>query len=277
MKRVRALVEEGECPINELYQQEANVAEAKLALVEARRSLELSRVDLVQTLHFDPLAAIDFAIPPADALVPVDTSATFAALVETAILARADLAAETERLAASGERVTQAKSNQWPTLSLSGSFSSRYSEATDDDFFSQLDDRQSAGVGLSLSFPLFDRMQTRNIEQRAEINLENAGIAMDQLSQDIALQVRRAVLDRDAARESLSAATTRTTAALESLNYTNERYLAGSSTLFEVTMARAVLVAAESGEVNARYRLLWQSHLVDYYVGTLEPETELAR
>jgi len=275
--RVRALVEEGERPINELYQQEANVAEAKLALVEARRTLELSRVDLVQTLHLDPLEEIDFIIPSADALDPGDATETFAALVETAILARADLAAEMERLSASGERVTQAKSGRWPTLSLSGSFASRYSDAVDGDFFAQLDDRQSAGVGLSLSFPLFDRMQTRNAMHRAEINLENAEIALDQLRQDVALQIRRAVLDRDAARESLSTALTRVAAAREALSYTNERYLAGASTLFEVTLARADLVSAESGEVNARYRLLWQNHLVEYYVGTLESEAGLGR
>jgi outer membrane protein len=277
IERVWALVEEGERPINELYQQEANVAEAKLALVEARRTLELSRVDLVQTLHLDPLEEIYFAIPSADELDPGEVTGTYAALVRNAFLARSDLAAETERLSASEERVTQAKANRWPTLSLSGNFTSRYSDATDDDFFGQLDDRQSAGVGLSFSFPIFDRMQTRNATHRAEINLENAEIALDQLRQEVALQVRRAVLDRDAARESLSAAKTRVAAARESLLYTNERYLAGATTLFEVTLARASLVAAESGEVGARYRLLWQNHLVDYYVGTLEPEAGIGR
>jgi outer membrane protein len=225
----------------------------------------------------DPIEEIDFAIPPADALDPGNATATFETLIESAILNRADLAAETKRLAASGERVTQAKSNRWPTLTLSGSFSSRYSDATDGDVFAQFDDRQSAGVGVSLSFPLFDRRQTRNATQRAKISLENAGIGLDQLRQDVALQVRRAVLDRDAARELLSAATARVTAAREALSYTNERYLAGASTLFEVTLARATVVSAESGEVSARYRLLWQNRLVDYYVGTLKPEAGLGR
>lgn len=273
--KVRALVEEGERPVSDRYQQESAVAQARLALVEARRTLELSRVDLVQTLNFDPLEDIDFAIPPAADLEPGEGGATFASLVETAMRERADLSAETERVSSTGETLAQARADWWPTLSLSGNFSASYSDQADGDLFSQLDDRQSAGVGLSLSFPLFDRMQRRNAVRAATINLENAGTALEQLRQDVALQVRRAVLDRDAASESMSAATSRVEAARQALAYTNERYLAGASTLYEVTLARADLVSAESGEVSARYQLLWQRHLVEYYVGTLDPEAGL--
>jgi outer membrane protein len=279
--KVRALVEEGERPINELYQQEANVAAARLGLVEADRTLELSRVDLVQILQLDPLADIDFAIPPATTLEPdtaagaVDLNIPFETLAATASQQRADLAAERNRVAASGARLDAAQADWWPTLSLSAGLSGRYSDQLDQDVFSQLDDRQSLGLSLSLSFPIFDRLQTRNTVRRAEIGRDNAEISLTGLDQDVALQVRRAVLDRDAARESLTAATARAAAAREALTYTNERYLAGASTLFEVSLARADLVSAESGEVSARYRLLWQNRLVEYYVGTLDPDTGL--
>ncbi|GJM44782.1 MAG: hypothetical protein DHS20C21_16240 [Gemmatimonadota bacterium] len=275
--RVRALVEEGERPVNELYQQEANVAASRLAVVEARRTLELSQVDLMQTLHLDPLAEIVFEIPATGTPDAVGPAETFADLVEIAGESRADLTAQEQRLAVSDERVTQAQADRWPTLSLSGSFSSRYSDALDDDLVTQFDDRQSAGVGLSLSYPIFDRKQTRNAVDRARISRENAEIGLAGFRQDVALQVRRAVLDRDAARESLDAAEARVAAAREAFSYTNERYLAGASTLFEVTLSRADLVSSESGVVSARYRLLWQNRLVEYYVGTLEPDADLVR
>ncbi|MBU1699553.1 MAG: TolC family protein [Candidatus Eisenbacteria bacterium] len=275
IEKVRALVDEGERPINELYQQEANVASARLALVEAQRTLELSRVDLIQTLHLDPLAEIEFIIPPTGALEPGGEPQPYADLMETASHVRADLAAEVNYLAADKEQLTQAKADRWPTLSLSGSFSSRYSDSQTGGLFTQFDERQSAGLGLSLSYPLFNRMQTRHAIQRAKIALKNAEIGMDGLRQDVALQIRRAVLDRDAARESMKAATARVTAAREALTYINERYLAGASTLFEVTLAQAELISAESGEVSTRYRLLWQNRLVDYYVGTLDPDAGL--
>ena len=270
-EKVRAFVEQGERPINELYQQEANVAAARLALVEARRTRELSRVDLVQTLQLDPVEEIDFAIPPLDEPAPRGDGATIETLIETASRERADLAAELQRFSASEEQVVQAKAKRWPTLSLSGSFTSQYSDASEDGILEQFDDRQSAGLGLSLTYPLFDGMETRNGIRRAALGLESAELGLAGLRQDVALQVLRAVLDRNAARESLEAATARLSAARQALFYTNERYLAGASTLFEVTLARADLISAESGEVSARYRLLWQDRLIEYYVGTLDP------
>ncbi|MFO7654191.1 MAG: TolC family protein [Candidatus Krumholzibacteriia bacterium] len=280
IERVRALVEEGERPINELFQQEANVAAARVALVEARRNLELSRVDLVQTLHLDPLAEIHFAIPPPAALgAPATPDAghdrSFPALAGTARSERADLAAVEARLDASSARLDAARATRWPTLSLSAGLSGRYADDLHGGLFDQLNDRQSAGVTLGLSFPIFDGLQRRSTIRRAAISRENAEIALEGLRQDVSLQVRRAVLDRDAARESLEAATARVAAAREAYTYTNERYLAGASTLFEVSLARRDLVSAESGEVSAHYTLLWQNRLIDYYVGTLDPDAGL--
>lgn len=273
--RVRALVEEGERPISDLYQQRATVSSAKLAVVEAHRTWELSRVDLMQTLHLDPLADVTFVIPDAAELDPGEPAGAAAPLIEAADRERPDLAAERQRLAAVDERLTQARAGRWPTLSLSGSFSGRYSDGEPDGVWDQLGRRQSGGVGLSLSLPLFDRFDTRNAIRRAETNRETATINLDALRQDVALQVRRAVLDRDAARESLAAARDGAAAAREALSYTNERYLAGAATLAEVTLSRAGLVSAESAEVSALYRLLWQNRLVDYYIGTLDPDARI--
>ncbi|MBZ0269867.1 TolC family protein, partial [bacterium] len=70
LDRVRALVEEGERPISDLFQQQATVSSAKLSLVEARRTRELGQVDLMQTLHLDPRGEVEFVIPEPAELDP---------------------------------------------------------------------------------------------------------------------------------------------------------------------------------------------------------------
>ena len=86
------------------------------------------------------------------------------------------------------------------------------------------------------------------------------------------LEINAALGRRDRHRVRMILSTQSIRGYRQALSYTNERYLAGASTLFEVTLARADLVSAESGEVSARYRLLWQSHLVEYYIGTLDTD-----
>ncbi len=269
---VRGLVDGGERPVSDLYQQQANVAAARLSLVEARRDDELRRVDLVQALQLDPAGGYVFEIPELPDSSAAGEEPELGDLVERAFRRRPDVQAAEAELAASRQAEAAAAGGAWPTLSASASYGSNYASTGNSAFWDQLDERRTGSVGLSLSVPLFDRLSTRHARQRARVATENARLALDDLHQEVALQVRRAVLDWTAARERLRAAEAQLLAARQALDATRERYEAGVATLYEVTQSRADLVAATSTRVSASYNLLWQKRLLDYYVGELDPE-----
>jgi outer membrane protein len=165
-----------------------------------------------------------------------------------------------------------ASAGYWPTLTLSGSYGSSYSSGSSDrDPFQQFDDRRSGTLRFSLGLPLFDRFATSRSVQQAKIGIDNARINLDDRRQTVALEVRRAVLDEQAARESLEAAQAQLRAATQGLAATQQRYEAGASTLYEVTLSRADLVQAQSSRVTASYAVFWQKYVLDYYVGILDP------
>lgn len=272
---VDALVAGGERPVSDLYQQQASVAAARLALVEAKNSYDLSRVDLVQALQLDPARDYEFEIPPLPSVSTAEPPVDRAALLAQAFELRPDLRAQDLLLRSAGKDEQVAASGWWPTLSLSGDYGTSYRSETELGFHDEVDRNQSASVGLSLSLPLFDRLDTKLATERARIGVRNAELAVLDLRQAVALQVRRAVLDRDAAIERLAAAEAREAASAKALESTQQRYSAGAATLYEVTLARADYVAATSESVSARYNLLWQKRLLDYYVGDLEPDEPL--
>jgi outer membrane protein len=109
--------------------------------------------------------------------------------------------------------------------------------------------------------------------QRAQIQADNARISLDVQRQEVGMQVRRAYLDFNAAREQLRAAEAQQRAAALALEASQERYRVGAATLVELTQARTAHVQAASALVSARYNLLFQRTLLDYYVGDLDPET----
>jgi hypothetical protein len=57
------------------------------------------------------------------------------------------------------------------------------------------------------------------------------------------------------------------------LEASQERYRVGAATLVELTQARTAHVQVASALVSARYNLLFQQTLLDYYVGDLDPDT----
>src|SRR5690606_20968963 len=179
-------------------------------------------------------------------------------------------------LEASEQGVRVAKASYWPCVSLSGSYSSNYT-STDPNtaFFDQLDSRRGGSVGLSFSIPLFDRLNTRSATERARIQVENSQINLETLRQSVAVQVRTAMLDLNSAREQLAVAEAQLRAAELALEYSQQRYDVGAASLVELTQSQTAQVRAASDLVSARYRLVFQQRLMDYYLGGMTPESLL--
>lgn len=272
-RQVRALVDAGARPISDLYQQQASTAAARSAVVEAERALELARIELVRTLRLDPRGSYEFEAPPIDDAPAAGGTSDLDALLAAAFERRPDLRALERRVGAAEQDVRVAGAGRWPTVSLSASYGSGYSSARSLGFTDQLDQGRSGSIGLSVSVPLFDRLSTSRQVERAEIQAENARLAVEDLRQQIAIEVRRAVLDREVAAQRLAAAEARVAAAERALEATRERYAAGVATVFEVSQSQAEAVAARSELLNARYTLVFQDELLGYYVGDLDPET----
>lgn len=269
LEQIQSYVNAGARTIADLYQQQANVASAQLAVVQAERAAELAKVDLMQTLQLDPQGVYEFEAPSEAALGAADEPADLPELLERAYAKRADLEAEQARIEAAEQNIRVAKSNLWPTLSLNTSYGSGYTSVSDFSFFDQLDQRRGGSISLGITIPIFDRGATRAQTRRAELQAERARITLESLQNEIGLQVRRAYLDYRAAREQLSAAEAQLRAAELALQATNDRYRVGAATLVELSQSRVAQVQAASNVVTARFNLLFQRTLTDYYVGEL--------
>jgi outer membrane protein len=269
-QQIQSFVDAGARTIADLYQQQANLANARFAVLEAERAVELAKVDLMQTLQLDPAGTYEFEAPPADTVTAAKEQLSLPELLDRATANRADLEAELARLEAAQQAIRVARANRWPTISLNTSYSSAYTSVSEQSFSDQLDDRRGGSIGLGFSIPLFDRGTTAIATRRAEIQADNAQLSLESLQNEIGLQVRRAYQDLRAAQAQLGVAEAQLRAAELALQAAQDRYSAGASTLVELTQARATQVRAASALVSARYNLLFQRTLVDYYVGNID-------
>jgi outer membrane protein len=270
-RQISDYVDAGVRPIADLYQQQASVASARLTLVQAQRAAELAEVDLVQTLQLDPRVNYSF-VPPEFTDLPVARTYDLQELLRQAFDRRVDLEAEENRVRAAEQSVRVARASSLPSLSLNAGYNTAYTSAAELGFMDQLDQRRGGSIGLGVSLPFFDRGNTRLATERARLSLDNARLSAETRQQEVGLQVRRAHLDFQAAQAQLAAAEAQERAAALALETSRERYEVGAATLVELTQARAVLTSAQSALVASRYNLLFQQTLMDYYVGTLDPE-----
>lgn len=273
---IRLRVEQQVRPISDLYQQQATVASARLALVQAQRSAVLGEMTLLQTLQLDPMQNYDFQVPAVGEVTTQSSELQLVELTNRALQARPDFIAAQTDVLATEQSVKVAQATRWPSVSLSGSYSSNWSstdEATA--FFDQIDARRGGSIGLSFSIPIFDRLNTRSATERARIQVENSRINLETLRQSVAVQVRTALLDLRSAEEQLNAAEAQLQAADLALQASQTRYDVGAGTLVELSQSRTARLRAQSDLVSARYGLVFQSRVMDYYLGGMTPESVL--
>jgi outer membrane protein len=267
--QIDKFVQAGTRAISDLYQQQAATASARSSVVSAQRDVELGKIGLMQTLTLDPRGTYQFATP---AVATDATSETIQldSLLERAFAHRTDLAAEQSRVSSAGQTVKGASGAKLPTVSLSVGYNTAFSSATDLGLVDQLNQRRGGSIGIGVSFPLFDRGATNIATQQARLQEDNARLSLENQRQAVGLEVRRAYLDYETARQQLTATQAQQKAADLAVTTTQKRYELGSSTLLELTQARAAQLQAASAVVSARYTVAFQRAAMSYYAGDLE-------
>ena len=270
-EQIQRFVDVGTRPISDLYQQQASVAAARVSVVETQRALELAKVNLIQTLQLDAADDYEF-VAPAVSEADVNRQYNLDSLVARAYAQRVDIDADEARVGAAEQDVKAAQAARLPAISLSAGYNTALSSASTLSVADQLNQRRGGSVGIGVSIPLFDRGSADLATQRAQIQAENARLALEQQRQQVAVEVRRAYLDHRSSQERLAAAQAQQRAADQALAATRERYRVGAATLVELTQSQAAQAQAASALVNARYNLVFQQSLMSYYTGELDPQ-----
>jgi outer membrane protein len=309
-EQIVALVEAGVRARADVLQQDALVAQRELTLLQAESDLELSQTRLVQLLQLDPFGNYAFIAPSLEAVALERDAYDLEGLLTAALDRRDDLRAQQLEIEAAEAGVRVAKGGYFPTVNLFANYGSSYfslaSRATtievpvttedggavlfggepltfdqpvdrvdtpfSDQFFT---DNRGGSVGLAIDIPIFDRFVTRSQVQQAELAAANERIALEDLRQDVALQVRQGYLDYQNAAKRLDVTARQVAAASAALDAEQERYDLGVSTLTELTQARALLIEAQSARAQAVAQFVFQSKLIDYATGTLDPTAPL--
>ena len=287
LRQIEEFVDAGSRPVSDLYQEQANVAEAEQNLLQAQREREVSKTRLIQTLQLNPRQPYRFTVPE----VAADTLSTerydLGGLMDKAFQNRLDLrAAEAQRQAAE-KGIRSARSTYYPSLTLSGSYGTDWTsrgripdpdnpnQFIEPDFSDQLDNNRGGGLSLSLNIPIFDRLQRNTQVEQAQVQAQNAQYQLEDQRQQVALQVRQAYLDYRNAVQQLEAANKRLRAARQARAAAQERYNLGSASIVELQNATRDFVDAASQQVRARYNLIFQKKQIDYHVGRLSPNEPL--
>jgi outer membrane protein TolC len=235
----RVALEVGKIPQFNVFRDEAELADARQKLIEARRDHDLSLVSLRTVMGVHPASEISVA-----GELPF---AAFTGTLEEALAAaeerRPELAAIRHRIAAGQQDVKVAKSAYRPQTYLMAMADVVTADRTEDGYL----------VGVAAGLPLLDGGGRRAAVDQARANVARLTQQEQDLALRIASEVTQEFLNVKAAEESVHTAEQALTAAREDYRVAQLRYTEGKGINVEVLDALATLVRAQTNHVQALF------------------------
>ncbi|GEM_PF-6962092 len=270
LDKIKTMNEVGSVPLADVYNQQVQVGRDELALIQAKNNLENSRLDLVYYLGIDvrDVNIYDPSIP--EDISTSDVQAFRAELpstemlLEEAVAKRADVKNAEMAVHSAEEGKTIAWSGYLPVVNFFAQYS--WNNIVWQDF--TLFDR--AFYGLNISWSVFDRFQTQNQIEQADVRLRIAEDTYNETKRLVKVQLRKALNDLEVAEQNLDVTAKNLRASEEDVRLARERYSLGSATVLDQIVAEANYTGAQSDRVNAVYDYLIVKKKIVYYLGTLE-------
>ncbi len=161
-----------------------------------------------------------------------------------------------------------ARGARWPTLSLGGGF---YQNANAQEYSALFEpfstDSRYAGVGVTLSMPVFTGFETQNQIAQAEVQLLNAEESVRQARLEVERGIRSQLIDLGSAYESYRLAERSRDIAEERLRLAREEYRLASRTFSDLERAIEEAAIERRAAINARYGFIDTRILLEQTIG----------
>ena len=256
----------GSQPHSDLLEVAAQLATEELQCVTARNNVDMAYLSLRQLLDLAPDAAFQILTPElnVEAVRYVESTK---ALYETAKGLPQIRAAE-YRLESADHALAIAKGRYFPTLALSASYGSNFTDANPvGDFWEQIQDNRSVSLGFSLRIPLFQNWSIATGARNAKLSRRMAELELESRQNALYKEIQQATADAAAAYNQYKAGEHNVSAMQEAFRYTEQKLAAGAVTATDYTVAKNNLFKAQSEMLRSKYQYVFQVKIIDFYKG----------
>ncbi|MEA3449086.1 MAG: TolC family protein [Bacteroidota bacterium] len=307
VSNTKKLVDAGSLARGNLLEVKSQLANEELQLVNAENALDLAYLNLQQLLELDTVRNFNIMAPQIDALdetqlLPEAYQVYLEAKMNMPQMEAARLDVQIAR-----EDIAIARSGHYPSLSLSASYGSGFSDASQEideiipadplpigyavsqegggeifdvyqynfdytyntkPFSDQVRDNASTSISLGLSIPIFNGWQVNSSVSNAKINHQAAKYNLESARKQLLKEIQQAHADAKAAMKKYIATKKALEAMQESFKHTEKKFNIGMVNSLEYNTAKTQLNNTESELLRAKYEFVFKQKILDFYRGT---------
>ncbi len=261
LERTETYFKLGSAAKSDVLQQRVALENTKLDVVVAENSIKKGQADLAYAMN-RPLQgqfAVDASVLETDFAV-----SEVGELYGEALRNRLDLQGSERTLEARRQDVKAARGSLFPSLDVYGNYG-RDNNESPYKFGAQVSEATS--YGYSVSWNIFDRLQTYSGISRAKASARIAEYQLEQARLNVQVEIRQLHNALVEARERASVSRETIVQSEEGLRLAQERFRVGAGTALDVIVAQVNLTSARAQEVQAKCDFLIARASLDRALG----------
>jgi outer membrane protein len=282
IEKSKKLVEAGSSARGNLLQIESQAAQEEVQLINLKNQLETSYLNLTQFLELKSPEGFEVSVPE----ISVDSNSLVSGNIEEiyqlALGNRPEVKSSELKLTASEYNLKNAKGGRYPTLSLSHSYSTQYSNLRqkvlgvdpvtgiiygDYPFTDQLKDFKNFGLAFNLRVPILNGWQVNKNVSNSKLAVENNNYVLEATRKQLYKNIQIAYTDAMAAIKKYSASMKAVISTQEAFRYSEQKFNVGLVTPVDYNAAKTQMLKAQSDLAQAKYEFIFKTKVLDFYKG----------
>lgn len=240
----------------------------KASFIAAQSNLRIFQVALMQMMNMPVDDDFNIATPEIESLLNTDIETTPSTVYNLALDIQPGVKTAELDLKSAQIDIDIAKADILPELSLSSSLGTYYASGTDNIHFGeQFSHQVSPSIGLSLSVPIFQRKVVKNSVTQAKISAENQKYNLIDIHNALRKSIEQACTDAETALSAFQSTNEQLTAQKESYRLAEEMFAQGMINAVDYLTSKNNLYTAENEHIQAKYNLVLQNKIIEYYMG----------
>lgn len=237
----------------------------KYQLVVSQNTLAQNILTLKQLLELGIDETIEIETPELDATDVLTPIASLNEIYQTALLCLPSIKYSELNIAAAKLDIKSAQSGYYPSLSLSAGVSTGHLSTSDGKTGSQMKNKLSESIGLSLSIPIYSNRDTRSAVSKARIAATTAELELESTKKTLLSDIENLCLDVKAAQEQYVSAQEQLKASQASYDLIQEKFNRGMANTLELLTEKNNLLSAEQQVLQAKYMAILNRLLLNIY------------
>lgn len=253
----------------DLAQLTAQRAQDEYNIVSAQSQIATAKKNLKQLLELTNVESFEIFIP--EDIAEANDQKALAAIpalndiYQAAVTTRPEIASAQLAIKSSDISISITKAGKMPTIGVNGSLGTSSSSMSDRAWGQQMKTNFDAGVGLSVSLPIFDGQQTKTAVNKATLQRRQAELDLQDNEKQLWSTIEGYWIDATTNQQKFRSALVSVESQQASYDLLSEQFSLGLKNIVELMTGKTNLLNAQQEKLQSKYMTILDIQMLNFY------------